>query len=185
MSYSYAEFEPGTKFNVILGTKYSSKPFDRTELQNRKTVSGPNGSGKSTIVTDITIGLGGDLKTMKRQKELKDLVNKGVGLDEKAEIFIRLHQGELDDKGKPVYIDIRAKISKTSRTPEFTIGGRRVDQKEVQVLAKRLKIQTDNMCQFLPQDVVREFPNMSPEAVFEHTLRAAGNTDMLKKHDNM
>ena len=122
---------------------------------------------------------------MKRQKELKDLVNKGVGIDEKAEIFIRLHQGTLGDDGKPVFMDIRTKISKTSKIPEFTIGGRRVDQKEVQARAKDMQIQTDNMCQFLPQDVVREFPNMSPEAVFEHTLRAAGNTDMLKKHDNM
>ena len=151
----------------------------------RSTFSGPNGSGKSTIVTAITIGLGGDLKTMKRQKELKDLVNKSVGIDEKAEIFIKLHKGELDDNGKPVFYDIRAKISQTSRVPEFTIAGRRVDQKEVQAMAKKLQIQTDNMCQFLPQDVVREFPNMSPEAVFEHTLRAAGNTEMLKMHDNM
>ena len=122
---------------------------------------------------------------MKRQKELKDLVNKGVGIDEKAEIFIRLHKGELGDDGKPMYYDIKAKISQTSKFPEFTIGGRRADQREVQAMAKKLQIQTDNMCQFLPQDVVREFPNMSPEAVFEHTLRAAGNTDMLKKHDNM
>lgn len=122
---------------------------------------------------------------MKRQKELKDLVNKGVGLDEKAEIFIRLHQGKLDDDGKPIFMDIRTKISKTSKIPEFTIDRRRVDQKEVQARAKDMQIQTDNMCQFLPQDVVREFPNMSPEAVFEHTLRAAGNTEMLKKHDNM
>ena len=65
MSYTRAEFEPGSKFNVIIG---------------------PNGSGKSSIVTAIVVGLGGDFKSLKRQKELKDLVNKSTDIDEKAEV---------------------------------------------------------------------------------------------------
>ena len=47
----------------------------------------------------------------------------------------------------------------------------RVDQKEIQTLAKTCHIQTNNLCQFLPQDVVREFPEMKPQQVFHNTLK--------------
>ena len=65
-------FKPGPGFNVILG---------------------PNGSGKSSIEIALVIGLGGDLKTLKRQSNLGELVNRDAG-DEKAEILIKI----ADDK---------------------------------------------------------------------------------------
>ena len=52
----------------------------------------------------------------------------------------------------------------------------RVDQKEIQTLAKTCHIQTNNLCQFLPQDVVREFPEMKPQQVFHNTLKGIFST---------
>ena len=91
MSYNYAEFKPGSKFNVIIG---------------------PNGSGKSSIVTAIVVGLGGNLKTLRRQKELKDLVNKSSNIDEEATITIKLHQGKFDVHGNPLLHTIECKINR-------------------------------------------------------------------------
>ena len=91
MCYNYAEFKPGSKFNVIIG---------------------PNGSGKSSIVTAIVVGLGGNLKTLRRQKELKDLVNKDSKEDEEATITIILYQGKFDDEGNPLLHTIECKIDR-------------------------------------------------------------------------
>ena len=40
---------------------------------------GPNGSGKSSIVSALSICLGGDLKSLNRQSDLKSLVNNDCG----------------------------------------------------------------------------------------------------------
>ena len=53
-------------------------------------IIGPNGSGKSSIAIAIVIGLGGDLKTLKRQKNLSELVNRDAG-DDMAEIHLKLY----------------------------------------------------------------------------------------------
>ena len=49
--------------------------------------------------------------------------------------------------------------------------GTRIDQKGIQSLIKECNIQTSNLCQFLPQDVVKEFPQMKPQQVFDSTLK--------------
>ena len=91
MCYNYAEFKPGSKFNVIIG---------------------PNGSGKSSIVTAIVVGLGGNLKTLRRQKELRDLVNKDSRENDEATITIKLHQGISDVDENPLLYTIECKIDR-------------------------------------------------------------------------
>ena len=54
-----------------------------------------------------------------------------------------------------------------------------------------LNIQTSNMCQFLPQDVVKNFPLMTPQERFLNTVRAVGEGklvdqfDLLKEHQKI
>ena len=48
----------------------------------------------SLLVNAIHVGLGGDIKLLRRQKELKDLIKNTVGKDENAVITIELHTGE-------------------------------------------------------------------------------------------
>ena len=55
----------------------------------------------------------------------------------------------------------------------------------MRTFAERLKIQTDNLCQFLPQDVVRNFPSMSPGEVLTNTIRAVGDGDLLEVYDKL
>ena len=159
MSYSHSEFFPGKKFNVIIG---------------------PNGSGKSSIVTAITIGLGGDLSTLKRQKEYKDLVKNTTSEEDKAVICIKLFQGENDNEDKPKFDEVECQISHVCRYPEYYINGKRVDKDGMKKFAEHYQIQTSNLCQFLPQDVVRDFPQMKPGQIFHNTLNAVGKLDMIK-----
>lgn len=164
MCYDYIEFHPGDKFNVILG---------------------PNGSGKSTFVSAITIGLGGDIKDLKRQNNLGDFVKNTTDKDDKAEICIKLHKGELDHEDRPLLDKVECHFKKVSQKPDFYKNGKRVDKLAIVQLAEQYQIQTSNLCQFLPQEVVREFPQMKPEMIFHNTLRAMGNEDMLKMHDDL
>ena len=55
----------------------------------------------------------------------------------------------------------------------------------MRTFAEGLKIQTDNLCQFLPQDVVRNFPSMSPGEVLTNTIRAVGDGDLLEVYDKL
>ncbi len=164
MTYHEATFNPGQKFNVIIG---------------------PNGSGKSSIVTAITIGLGGDISLLRRQKHLSELVSNEIEDGDHAEVRIEIYRGEKDKRdGSFRSHSVLCKITKEGQASYF-IDGRRVAREEVCRLAERHQIQTSNLCQFLPQDVVREFPEMTPDKVFHSTLRAIGDTDMLNKHDGL
>ena len=58
--------------------------------------------------------------------------------------------------------------------------GKSVDRKEISAFANNLQIQTENMCQFLPQDRVREFPEMKPDQIFQNSLKAVGDLQMLR-----
>jgi chromosome segregation ATPase len=54
MIYNHETIWPGPNFNVTVG---------------------PNGSGKSTIVTALSVSLGGDISSLHRQADVLSLVN--------------------------------------------------------------------------------------------------------------
>ena len=137
MSYTDASFYPGEKFNVIIG---------------------PNGSGKSSIVSAIHVGLGGDIKLLKRQKELKHLVKNTAGKDEHAIVKIELYTSAGDAEDGPAIDTIECHIGAHMKVPTYYKNKKILTQKALEIWAKDCQIQTDNLCQFLPQDVVREFP---------------------------
>ena len=155
MTYQNCTLRPGREFNVILG---------------------PNGSGKSSIVSAIVVGLGGDISTLRRQKHLGDLVNNQIAEQDDnpdAEIKIKLF------KTHDSFYEIHCRISRES-VISYKVDGKGKDRKDVAKLANSLQIQTDNMCQFLPQDRVREFPEMKPEQIFQNSLKAVGDLKMLE-----
>ena len=154
MTYLNCTIRPGKEFNVILG---------------------PNGSGKSSIVSAIVIGLGGDISTLRRQKHLGDLVNNQVNEENNqgAEIKIKLY------KTLDTLYEIYCRISREN-VVTYKVDGKYKDKKDVAKLANSLQIQTENMCQFLPQDRVREFPEMKPDQIFQNSLKAVGNLKMLE-----
>merc|ERR1712096_552162 len=52
-------------------------------------------------------------------------------------------------------------------------------------LVAGLNIQTDNMCQFLPQDVVKNFPLMTPQERFVNTLKTVGQGVLVDQFDKL
>ena len=118
-------------------------------------VLGPNGTGKSTLVTAVVIGLAGDLGVMERQKAVRDLIRYDKS---EAEVEISLHETAVVKCVIYAYNGGKCVI-------EYFINGKKVKKGQVRELARKLQIQTDNVCQFLPQDVVKNFPSMSEKEV--------------------
>ena len=55
---------------------------------------------------------------------------------------------------------VRREITKNNES-KFYLQGQRANYKEVESTLKKLNIQIDNLCQFLPQDRVVEFAKMN------------------------
>jgi chromosome segregation ATPase len=55
----------------------------------------------------------------------------------------------------------------------------------VQATAKKLNIQTDNLCQFLPQDKVHDFSKMNSKDLLARTVEAVGDTELKEDHDTL
>ena len=81
------------------------------------------------------------------------------------------------DKAKTT---VKVRISKSSNEPLlWVINGKNSDEEKLKLLMKELQIQPGNLCQFLPQDVVRDFPQMKPPQIFENTIKVR-NVPFLK-----
>lgn len=55
-------------------------------------------------------------------------------------------------------------------------------QKDVEALNKKLTIQLDNLCQFLPQEKVVEFSKMTPQELLMSTESAIGDGGLRDMH---
>lgn len=68
------------------------------------------------------------------------------------------------------------------RHSQWKIDGEAVKLKDVAKLAFSLNIQTDNLCQFLPQDKVHDFSKMSPKELLKKTVEAIGDQELKEDH---
>jgi len=150
MHYSDQTIRPMPGFNVVIGH---------------------NGSGKSAMVNAICIGLGGAVDTLQRCENITTFVKRDC---EEARIEVELYRGE-DEENYLVGCTIsnRGKVS-------WTINGEKVNKTRVEELVASLNIQTNNMCQFLPQDVVKNFPLMTPQERFLSTVKAVGEGQLVE-----
>jgi chromosome segregation ATPase len=76
-------------------------------------------------------------------------------------------------------------IKRDGNKSAFTLNGGPSTGKAVQALASSFNIQIDNLCQFLPQDKVVEFAQMSPIELMASTQRAVAGSDMAKMHEDL
>ncbi|KAL1498661.1 hypothetical protein AB1Y20_013974 [Prymnesium parvum] len=156
MSYTDAEIsEPGERLNCIIG---------------------PNGTGKSSIVCAMCVGLGGPLKVTERGDKISACVHgEGNSKDRRGK---RIERGfvetELVDGNAPgdnlvvrLDFDIHNK-------EEWKMNGVKVSKAAVREKMQSLNIQVDNPLQFLPQDKVGQFSNLSPVELLKHTEKAIG-----------
>jgi len=157
MTYKHETFWPGPNFNVTVG---------------------PNGSGKSSIVTALCICLGGDISSMNRQSDLASLVNNDAESGE-AMVEIELHMEEEKN------ITVSVVMFNDGSAPYWSVNGEKTSKKDLKGITERLQIQPGNMCQFLPQDVVRDFPTMSNQQIFYNTVKAVGDMSLIETYDRL
>ncbi|KAI1779085.1 P-loop containing nucleoside triphosphate hydrolase protein [Hypoxylon cercidicola] len=157
VTYEHAEFKPGPNLNMVIG---------------------PNGTGKSSLVCAICLGLGFHPRHLGRASILGEFVKHGKDF---AIVEIEL-QGGPDDRDNPV---IRLQIRKEDNKTKWWINGKDSTQHTVKRLVNELRIQIDNLCQFLPQDRVAEFAGLNPVQLLHETLRAAAPKQMIEWHDEL
>ncbi|KAI9595896.1 hypothetical protein BDF19DRAFT_440498 [Syncephalis fuscata] len=153
VTYDRCEFWPGPHLNMIIG---------------------PNGTGKSTIVCAMALGLGGSTSLLGRGKELADFVKHG---HDKAVIEVELYRSP--EEGNVV---IRRQIKQSTNTSIWKINGEVASQKDVLKIVNELNIQVDNLCQFLPQDRVSEFAQLTSPELLVETQKAAGRQELSEAH---
>ncbi|OHW97653.1 SMC N terminal domain-containing protein [Colletotrichum incanum] len=151
VTYEMAEFFPGPNLNMVIG---------------------PNGTGKSSLVCAICLGLGFSPKHLGRAGNVKEFVKHGKS---SAIIEIEL-QRRPQDRSHHV---IRVQIDRERNSQKWWLNGKDATHKTIQGLMRDLKIQVDNLCQFLPQDRVVEFASATPVDLLHETLRAAAPQEML------
>ncbi|PFH57994.1 hypothetical protein XA68_14305 [Ophiocordyceps unilateralis] len=167
------DFQPGAivRVKVINFVTYESAEF--FPGPNLNMVIGPNGTGKSSLVCAICLGLGYSPKHLGRAGSVKEFVKHGK---DAATIEIEL-QKRPSDRANFV---VRNQIRREQNSQKWWLNGKETTHKAVQGLMKSLKIQVDNLCQFLPQDRVVEFAACTPIGLLHETLRAAAPEEMLE-----
>lgn len=158
ITYSATEFIPGPNLNMIIG---------------------PNGTGKSSLVCAICLGLGGSPLVLGRAGKIGEFVKHEC---DTAVVEIELEGTTGDPNDNPV---IRLKIMKESNSRDWYLNGKKSSHNAVQQLMKSFSIKIDNLCQFLPQDKVSAFAEMTPVKLLEETQQATAPPQMLEWHEEL
>ncbi|KAI3396324.1 hypothetical protein diail_12290 [Diaporthe ilicicola] len=143
--YEKAEFLPGPNLNMVIG---------------------PNGTGKSSLVCAICLGLGYPASVLGRATSFGEFVKHGK---EYAIVEVEL-QKRPEDRANYV---IKLVINREDNTRKFSLNGREGTLKQIRHVTRQLRIQIDNLCQFLPQDKVSEFSGLDSVELLTRTLQAA------------
>lgn len=156
VTYERAEFFPGPHLNMVIG---------------------PNGTGKSSLVCAICLGLGYSPKYLGRAGSVKEFVKHG-----KDTATIEIELKRLGSRKNHV---VKVLIRREQNSQKWWLDGKEASLKAVQALMRSLKVQVDNLCQFLPQDRVAEFAACTPVDLLHETLRAAAPGKMLEWHKQL
>ncbi|KAG0361235.1 Structural maintenance of chromosomes protein 5 [Podila minutissima] len=170
------EYQHGAIMKVSMKSFVTYESCSFTPGPNLNMIIGPNGTGKSTIVCALALGLGWNTNLLGRAKEISEFVKHGA---DKGWIEI-----VLCNKNGPNVV-IKRHINKKNNISIWKINGESKTQKEVLKKVQSFNIQVDNLCQFLPQDRVSEFAQMTPQELLRETQRAVGGDELLKNHDKM
>mmetsp|Transcript_22752 Transcript_22752/g.75462 ORF Transcript_22752/g.75462 Transcript_22752/m.75462 type:complete len:1094 (-) Transcript_22752:181-3462(-) len=146
-------------------------------------IIGPNGTGKSSIVCAMCVGLGGPIKATERGDAIGGCVHDGV--DEngvkptEGSVETELFEGSGAGRNLIVRLDFN-----TDNKEKWFMDGEPSSKKKVKEKMASMNIQVDNPLQFLPQDKVGAFSNMSPVALLKETERAIG-PDVCAQHEQL
>ncbi|KAI8330176.1 P-loop containing nucleoside triphosphate hydrolase protein, partial [Chlamydoabsidia padenii] len=155
VTYDFCEFKPGPQLNMIIG---------------------PNGTGKSTIVCAVALGLGGSPLLLGRARNIADFVKTG---ENNASIQIELK------KVTGPNVVIQRTINKANNASSWKYNGKNASNKDIMNVITSLNIQVDNLCQFLPQDKVAEFAQLTPAQLLSRTQVAVGDKNLVQWHESL
>lgn len=157
VTYEKAEFFPGPNLNMVIG---------------------PNGTGKSSLVCAICLGLGYPASTLGRATSFGEFVKHGK---EYAIVEVELKKRQED---RANYV-VRLRINREDNNRKFSLNGKEITHKRIQHLMRELRIQIDNLCQFLPQDKVAEFAGLNSVELLGKTLQAAAPQEIIDQQQEL
>lgn len=155
--YEKAEFLPGPNLNMVIG---------------------PNGTGKSSLVCAICLSLGYPASVLGRATSFGEFVKHGK---EYATVEVEL-QKRPEDRANYV---VKLVIKREDNTRKFSLNGRDATIKQIQHVTRQLRIQIDNLCQFLPQDKVAEFAGLNSVELLTRTLQAAAPEVIIEQQGRL
>lgn len=171
---SATEFAPGAIVRVMLKNFVTYEKAEFFPGPNLNMVIGPNGTGKSSLVCAICLGLGYPASVLGRATSFGEFVKHGK---ENAIVEIELQKSPADLTN---YV-VKLKINREENTRQFWFNGKPASHKSIQKGIQALRIQIDNLCQFLPQDKVAEFAGLNPVELLGKTLQAAAPAKMIQQ----
>ncbi|PSR93839.1 structural maintenance of chromosome complex subunit SmcA [Coniella lustricola] len=157
VTYERAEFIPGPNLNMVIG---------------------PNGTGKSSLVCAICLGLGYPTSTLGRASSFGEFVKHGK---DHAIVEIELQKRPQDRQN---YV-FRLKINREDNTRQFWLNGKQCRHTDIKTRMQTLRIQIDNLCQFLPQDRVAEFAGLNSIELLSRTLQAAAPEEVIQQQEQL
>ena len=149
-------------------------------------IIGPNGTGKSTIVAAIALGLGSSPSVVGRSKNSAEFIKYKTS-QATIELVLKSENVENSISLAPFVVikRIMRRVSEFECSSDWFINGNAVNQQKVIQLAQELGVQISNLCQFLPQDKVSEFAQMSPEQMLITTMTATSSEETCKQYEQL
>ena len=167
MTYKHCVFKPGPRINLVIG---------------------PNGVGKSSILCAVVLGLGGKPKLLGRQKLLANFVRRvdlNASNTDRAVIRITL-KADPDDPSMDQDPMIERSFARGSSVSKWKINNKNSNQTEVDKIVRDIfQIRLDNLCMFLPQDIVGNFSQYTPQQILKETQLAILGESSVNKQEEL
>ena len=80
---------------------------------------------------------------------------------------------------------IRRIIYSENERSEWKINGKKAKLEDVKELVARLDIEVENLCNFLPQEKVASFAQLSNQELLEETMSTVGGKTMVTQYKDM
>ncbi|KAF9762967.1 Structural maintenance of chromosomes protein 5 [Nosema granulosis] len=157
--------------NILSLTLINFQTFKNTTINFSSSLNfilGPNGSGKSTISNALSFIFGGNPKTIGKAKQLKEYIRFG---EDKCIIEAKIHFNNTT---------IRLSRTLTQTSNSYYIDKESVKKNEYDAFIAKLRININNLCQYLPQERVSEFSRMSPEELLVQTCISLDKKDIVE-----
>lgn len=166
-------YKPGNIISLELKNFQNYKEIKFDFHPNLNFIAGPNGSGKSSISNAIAFIFGGTPKTIGKGNEIKEFVKFG-----ELDGFVQIILKDIDKN-----LLIKRCINSNLKTTLWFLNNQTIKFSEIQKIYLRLKIDVNNLCNFLPQEKVIEFCKATPEQLFDNLINMLNLNEKRNKLD--